>query len=692
MATPFCNLRWLTAEALFLGFALVVSTTAASAQTASPIHVSSEAALAATPSKYAIAVRDGYYVAGDSPSLPYTASSAVCSLNSGTGDKGSQVPSSDGGCWLANFAGIQPDPTIWGAVPAAGFFASASGGTTLTVSAVTTGKVIPGVALFGPGITGSPTIVSQLTGPTGGAGTYQLSASETAASVLMYSGADASAAVQAAITAIATRGGALYSGPHMFLMAAGVSSPSNGQIDLEGCRSKLTCGFATIATNLNLITLSGNNNSTVRGLYLDNHTPGLSGSGAMISILGGGNNLTQDNFFEQPCTAVDVEGPGVRNYSDHDFINDAAGSACEAIVEGKTTIDGAGGATNSDPLIDHDTIGPKFGNPVGVAIAIYEAGGIHVLRNTVLQTIIGTKLEPGANQTVQAGWFVGELGDTSSNIGLDIAPTNAGGTNENLVFSEAWSANSTNENLVIGGVGANTSFMFTAGTRFPGGGLDSVQITKGTDIHFDEVMVCGASETTAATYYEFEIATGLTDLSITNSVIGDRCQGLSGSAGSAAAIHFDGATTVTTIQNNDLSSMANPTPPAISGTLPSDMPFVSRICGNKPYLVPWSLKWNGGCEPQGTVSIANSVTDTLPVGTGLITLTDGTNGDVGVFAVGGGNAVLISSGAGSTFMSGSPSSGKIGVVYSGGNYGVDNNTGSTVVVGAGILGPPHNSN
>jgi hypothetical protein len=54
--------------------------------------------------------------------------------------------------------------------------------TTLTVSAVSSGTLAPGEVLSGSGVTANTLIVSQLTGTTGGVGTYQVSISQTAAS------------------------------------------------------------------------------------------------------------------------------------------------------------------------------------------------------------------------------------------------------------------------------------------------------------------------------------------------------------------------------------------------------------------------------------------------------------------------------------------------------------------------------
>ena len=74
---------------------------------------------------------------------------------------------------------------------ATGSFTGVIAATTLTASAVT-GTIMPGATLAGTGVTAGTTIVSQLTGTTGGAGTYQVSASQTVASTAMTtSGGDA---------------------------------------------------------------------------------------------------------------------------------------------------------------------------------------------------------------------------------------------------------------------------------------------------------------------------------------------------------------------------------------------------------------------------------------------------------------------------------------------------------------------
>ena len=53
-------------------------------------------------------------------------------------------------------------------------FQGSVSGNVLTVSSVTFGKIIPGATLFGSGVADGTQIVAQLSGPTGGAGTYSV--------------------------------------------------------------------------------------------------------------------------------------------------------------------------------------------------------------------------------------------------------------------------------------------------------------------------------------------------------------------------------------------------------------------------------------------------------------------------------------------------------------------------------------
>lgn len=80
-----------------------------------PAHASTNAAMSTLPSALGKVVRDGYAALGDVPSLTYIASDSACSLNGGSGDDGSQIPTSDRKCWIANFPSSGFDVRQFGA-------------------------------------------------------------------------------------------------------------------------------------------------------------------------------------------------------------------------------------------------------------------------------------------------------------------------------------------------------------------------------------------------------------------------------------------------------------------------------------------------------------------------------------------------------------------------------------------------
>ena len=78
--------------------------------------VATKGQLSALPSTYAlVVVRLGYSSYADAPPLGYSSQNSACSLNSGAGDGGYQVPSSDGKCWQAIIPTGGIDVREWGA-------------------------------------------------------------------------------------------------------------------------------------------------------------------------------------------------------------------------------------------------------------------------------------------------------------------------------------------------------------------------------------------------------------------------------------------------------------------------------------------------------------------------------------------------------------------------------------------------
>lgn len=59
--------------------------------------------------------RAGYSTPGDGGAATYTLSSSACTLNSGAGDGGAQVPAAGGKCWIATFPNNEASAKVWGA-------------------------------------------------------------------------------------------------------------------------------------------------------------------------------------------------------------------------------------------------------------------------------------------------------------------------------------------------------------------------------------------------------------------------------------------------------------------------------------------------------------------------------------------------------------------------------------------------
>lgn len=81
-------------------------------------HVATNAALtASSTATYPNGVwRDTFFTSGTAPPLFFTPSGSACSLNAGLGDGGTQVPSSDGKCWLSKISPNGLDVRQFGAV------------------------------------------------------------------------------------------------------------------------------------------------------------------------------------------------------------------------------------------------------------------------------------------------------------------------------------------------------------------------------------------------------------------------------------------------------------------------------------------------------------------------------------------------------------------------------------------------
>ncbi len=90
---------------------LIIFSTASHATTTAPVHAANNTVLSATASSVGTVVRDGFATVGDAPPITFAASGSACSMSDG----GSQVPTSDGKCWIARFDTYAADVRQFGA-------------------------------------------------------------------------------------------------------------------------------------------------------------------------------------------------------------------------------------------------------------------------------------------------------------------------------------------------------------------------------------------------------------------------------------------------------------------------------------------------------------------------------------------------------------------------------------------------
>lgn len=186
------------------------------------LSVPTNAALQALSTASAAQVqRQGFYEAGDSPGVVYTGETSACSLNAGAGDNGTQVQSSNSGCWVAS----PSDPKDWGATGSSVALSSCGisiGLDVLTCSSV--GDFLKGMPIAIPGAgaatsTSAPSLA--VTAHNGSGTTYYY----TVAPI------DGSMGIGAAIAAVSVSGGYALGNPLDLKLALTGNTHGNTTLD-----------------------------------------------------------------------------------------------------------------------------------------------------------------------------------------------------------------------------------------------------------------------------------------------------------------------------------------------------------------------------------------------------------------------------------------------------------------------------
>lgn len=257
-------------------------------------HVANNTALAALRSSvYPFVMRDGYTTAGDGGGMLYYPSNSACPLNSGNGDNGSEVKSSDSKCWLAVFPATGVDVLAFGADATAAATSDTAFSAAIDV-AVKRGlplRVGPGTFKFSAQVAYTfPTATSKLV--MRGAGQENTFLKWTAGSGgIKLTWADITNSVDIAdlsvITSTTNGGDALN-----FTQTTGNLSPGLGpESTLERLTIRGSDGFDATNYWSNCIHITGPSVFTVSSVNCDGAGSYATATGVGVSIDGGGASL-----------------------------------------------------------------------------------------------------------------------------------------------------------------------------------------------------------------------------------------------------------------------------------------------------------------------------------------------------------------------------------------------------------------
>lgn len=189
--------------------------------------------------------------------------------------------------------------------PSSALFTGSVSGTTLTVTAVTKGTIGANQSLFGLGVTNETVITGQLTGTTGGVGTYSINLSQTVTSTLMNSAAVASvltASMSGTTLTVTASSGTLYPGQTI----QGSTVIANTMITALGSGTVLSTAIATAGTGYavnDTVTVLGGVYGTTPATYT---VTAIGGSGAVTTL----TQTNAGNYTSTPANNVSTSSNG----------------------------------------------------------------------------------------------------------------------------------------------------------------------------------------------------------------------------------------------------------------------------------------------------------------------------------------------------------------------------------------------
>jgi hypothetical protein len=373
--------------------------------------------------------RFSYTSAGDGGLMLYTYSDHACTLNSGGGDDGSQVRSSDGKCWLWQPVGLIVTPQVFGC--------KGDGVTDDTLCLQRAINAQAGGVLF---------IIRK---------TYKVT------------------------------GGLTITQP---IQLIGISRGSgHGIVDpaASGCTAGLRIGQA----NIMLLTITADA-AIVDGVCID--SPGVrNNSGTAIYVNANNVSLT-NNQINGACNGIDTTASGsVNNNTGSYIVNNSIVPANHSGCNGIRVGDKSTGGATTEIHIAHNEIFCNAALATGMLLK--DAGGVYVQGNGIVHCSYGTAIIAGANQYADGMFFSGTVvGDSSATGDLLIDTSGSSAIVGQIAITGSWMASATGPSVAIQNTGGGYigGIHFAADLIYPRVNQNGVNIVAGNDITIDDSTIC----------------------------------------------------------------------------------------------------------------------------------------------------------------------------------------------------------
>ena len=463
-----------------------------------PVLVANNAALKALSGGANTPVeRLGYTSAGDGGLMLYAYSGSACPLNSGSGDDGSQVRSSDGKCWLWQPVGLIVTPQVFGC--------KGDGGTDDTACLQAAINARQG------GSAGSKLVIDQRL--------YRIT-----------SGLMITQSMQIVGTQLGTGQGTWRSNTPC---AAGI------RVDAANIIAITIAAAATVMDGVCIDNANVNNNS-----------------GATIGVGAVDNVTIRNSQINGGCISIDISGSGntqnVGSLIDHNTFIPVNNAGCVVLRVGHNSVNGS---TTDLQVTRNETLGASN----VVCMQIEDAGGLFVSHTGFVACRYGTYINPGSDQYVDGCFFTGTvLGDSSANGDLLIDTAASSAIVGQIQITGSWMASATGPSVTIQNTGGGYigGVHFAGDLIYPRVNQNGVNIIGGNDITIDDSTICAPTNSSGTM---LQITTG-GSTAVRNSTIGacDRTAAGPGNAVNTGIIYMPSAAGIVQILGNTFFQTATP--------------------------------------------------------------------------------------------------------------------------------------